>query len=119
MRRAENGARAELEADGGQHRGLLTATITPRSITSIEASSCDEYCNALTAAGMNPKHEYKGNCYDNAAMESFWSTQKNETDLDAAEPISHRATELIFNNPTRCHSSLGHFSLVAFEKQNQ
>ena len=66
----------------------------------------------------------KGNCYDNAAMESFWSTLKNETGLDATIPINRRAAELIvfdyietFYNPTRRHSSLGYLSPVAFEKQ--
>ena len=66
----------------------------------------------------------KGNCYDNAAMESFWSTLKTETGLDEATPISRRAAELIvfdyietFYNPKRRHSSLGYLSPVAFEKQ--
>jgi putative transposase len=65
----------------------------------------------------------RGNCYDNAAMESFWSTLKSDTGLDAAVPISRRAAESIvfdyietFYNPTRRHSSLGYLSPVAFEK---
>jgi putative transposase len=65
-----------------------------------------------------------GNCYDNAAMESFWSTLKTETGLDEVVPISRRAAELIvfdyietFYNPTRRHSSLGYLSPVAFENQ--
>jgi transposase InsO family protein len=86
--------------------------------------ACHEYATALTTAGIIASMSRKGNCYDNAAMESFWSTLKTETGLDAAVPISRRAAELIvfdyietFYNPTRRHSSLGYISPVAFEKQ--
>jgi putative transposase len=86
--------------------------------------ACHEYAEALAAAGLVCSMSRRGNCYDNAAMESFWSTLKTETGLDAAVPISRRAAELIvfdyietFYNPTRRHSSLGYLSPVAFEKQ--
>jgi transposase InsO family protein len=86
--------------------------------------ACHEYGAALAAAGMVCSMSRRGNCYDNAAMESFWSTLKTETGLDAAIPISRRAAELIvfdyietFYNPTRRHSSLGYRSPVAFENQ--
>ncbi len=86
--------------------------------------ACDAYRKALLAAGMICSMSRKGNCYDNAAMESFWSTLKTETGLDQATPISRRAAELIvfdyietFYNPKRRHSSLGYLSPVAFEKQ--
>lgn len=86
--------------------------------------ACDQYRQALAAAALVCSMSRKGNCYDNAAMESFWSTLKTETGLDAAVPISRRAAELIvfdyietFYNPTRRHSSLGYRSPVAFENQ--
>jgi putative transposase len=86
--------------------------------------ACHEYAAALTTAGITASMSRKGNCYDNAAMESFWSTLKTETGLDVAIPIGRRAAELIvfdyietFYNPTRRHSSLGYLSPVAFEKQ--
>jgi putative transposase len=86
--------------------------------------ACHEYAAALTTAGIIASMSRKGNCYDNAAMESFWSTLKTETGLDVAIPISRRAAELIvfdyietFYNPTRRHSSLGYLSPAAFEKQ--
>jgi transposase InsO family protein len=86
--------------------------------------ACQDYAAALTAAGLVGSMSRRGNCYDNAAMESFWSTLKTETGLDATVPISRRAAELIvfdyietFYNPTRRHSSLGYLSPVAFENQ--
>lgn len=86
--------------------------------------ACGDYRDALAASKMICSMSRRGNCYDNAAMESFWSTLKTETGLDAATPISRRAAELIvfdyietFYNPKRRHSSLGYISPVAFEKQ--
>jgi putative transposase len=86
--------------------------------------ACHEYAAALATAGLICSMSRKGNCYDNAAMESFWSTLKTEAALDVVLPISRRAAELIvfdyietFYNPTRRHSSLGYLSPAAFEKQ--
>jgi transposase InsO family protein len=84
-----------------------------------------DYIDALHAAGIERSMSRAGNCYDNAAMESFWSTLKTDTGLDEAIPDSRRHTELAvfdyietFYNPTRRHSSLGNISPVVFEKQN-
>jgi len=86
--------------------------------------ACHDYAAALTAAGLVCSMSRRANCYDNAAMESFWSTLKTETGLDAPIPLRRRAAELIvfdyietFYNPTRRHSSLGYRSPVAFENQ--
>ncbi len=80
---------------------------------------------ALLAAGIERSVRRAGKCYDNAAMESFWSTLKTDTGLDEAIPASRRHTELAvfdyietFYNPTRRHSSLGFVSPVVFEKQH-
>jgi len=65
-----------------------------------------------------------GNCYDNAAMESFWSSTKTEADLNTMIPSSRHEAELAvfgyietFYNQARRHSSLGYLSPVAFENQ--
>jgi transposase InsO family protein len=86
--------------------------------------ACDEYQQALQRAGLVCSMSRKANCYDNAAMESFWSTLKTETGLDQTRPLNRRAAELIvfdyietFYNPTRLHSSLGFLSPVVFENQ--
>ena len=85
-----------------------------------------DYLAALRAAGLERSMSRAGNCYDNAAMESFWSTLKTDTGLGEAIPASRRHTELAvfdyvetFYNPTRRHSSLGFLSPVAFEKQHK
>ena len=86
----------------------------------------DDYIQALAAAGIVRSMSRAGNCYDNAAMESFWSTLKTDTGLDESIPTSRRNTELAvfdyietFYNTTRRHSSLGYLSPVAFENQQK
>ena len=86
----------------------------------------EDYIQALDAAGIVRSMSRAGNCYDNAAMESFWSTLKTDTGLDESIPTSRRNTELAvfdyietFYNPTRRHSSLGFISPVTFENQQK
>jgi len=86
----------------------------------------EDYIQALAAAGIVRSMSRAGNCYDNAAMESFWSTLKTDTGLDKSIPTSRRNTKLAvfdyietFYNPTRRHSSLGYLSPVAFENQQK
>jgi len=63
----------------------------------------------------------KGNCYDNAAMESFWATLK--TDLKIRQPFKTKeeARQAIFDyievfyNRVRLHSALGDLSPLDFE----
>jgi transposase InsO family protein len=85
-----------------------------------------EYVALLTTAGMERSMSRSGNCYDNAAMESFWSTLKSDTGLDETVLATRREAELAvfdyietFYNPRRRHSSLGYLSPVAFEKQHK
>lgn len=43
--------------------------------------ACQEYAAALSVTGLVCSMSRRGNRYDNAAMESFWSTLKNEPGL--------------------------------------
>jgi putative transposase len=70
---------------------------------------------------MVPSMSGAGCCYDNAAMESFWSTLKTEmihhgsfADLQAARLAIFDYIEL-FYNPKRLHSALGYQSPVDYE----
>jgi len=80
-----------------------------------------EYRQALEQAQLVASMSRKGNCYDNAAMEAFWSTLKLE--LIYREQF-HDATQLrqalfdyveIFYNRQRLHSSLGYQTPTEFE----
>lgn len=84
-----------------------------------------EYLQILQAHAIERSMSRAGNCYDNAVMESFWSTLKTETALGTVTPASPAEAELAvfdyietFYNPTRRHSSLGYLSPVAFEQIN-
>jgi transposase InsO family protein len=63
-------------------------------------------------------------CYDNAAMESFWSTLKTELIHQTSFRNIQQARMAIFDylqtfyNPKRLHSALGYQSPVDFELQN-
>lgn len=81
------------------------------------------FLNLLHSTGILPSMSSRGNCYDNAAMESFWSTLKTEllqdltlTDLPHASQVLHRYIET-FYNPKRLHSALGFLSPLEFEHQ--
>ena len=85
----------------------------------------DDYVKILEAHGIDRSMSRAGNCYDNAFIESFWSTLKSDTGMDTQQPASYAAAELAvfdyietFYNRTRRHSSLGNLSPVAFEKTN-
>ena len=66
----------------------------------------------------------RGNCYDNAFVESFWATLKTECFDNSLPNTRAEATSMIFDyihtfyNPVRRHSSLGFLSPVAFEIQS-
>lgn len=65
----------------------------------------------------------KGNCYDNAHIESFWSSLKYEVVYNHRFATRADARSAIFDyieafyNRTRLHSSLGYVSPVTFESK--
>jgi len=81
----------------------------------------DEYRNKLIASGLIPSMSRKGDCYDNAVAESFFSTLKNEA-LYGQRLISreHARSEVfkfieIFYNRQRLHQALGYTTPEAME----
>ena len=80
----------------------------------------DDYRALVAQFGMSASMSRKGNCYDNAPMESLWGSLKNEmihhqkyaTRANAEAAI--REYIEIFYNRQRRHSRLGYVSPVSF-----
>lgn len=85
--------------------------------------ACAEYRRQLQQHGLVASMSRKGNCYDNAAMEAFWSTLKREAMADSDQWSRDRVRRELFEfiesdyNRSRLHSSLGYQSPVDFENQ--
>lgn len=83
----------------------------------------EAYRQRLAAAGVVPSMSRTGNCYDNAAMESFWSSLKRELvhRCQFATRVEARAAIFewieVFYNRERLHSALGYKSPVDFETE--
>lgn len=81
------------------------------------------YRQALAAHGCVASMSRKGNCYDNAHIESFWSSLKYEVVYHRRFATRAEARSAIFDyieafyNRTRLHSSLGYTSPVTFESK--
>ena len=81
------------------------------------------YRARLAQAGLVASMSRAGNCYDNAAMESFWGKLKTELVHRRKFPSPAEARTAIFEhvevfyNRRRLHSALGFKSPVDFENQ--
>lgn len=82
----------------------------------------DAYTATLQANGLVPSMSRRGNCWDNAPAESFFSTLKTELVRDRIFPSRAIARTKVFEyvevfyNRTRRHSSLGQVSPAYFER---
>ncbi len=81
----------------------------------------DDYRNKLIASGLVPSMSRKGDCYDNAVAESFFSTLKNELiygqrfmTRDQARSEIFKFIE-IFYNRQRLHQALNYVTPEAME----
>jgi putative transposase len=87
--------------------------------------ACHQIRNILAANQVQVSMSGKGNCYDNAVMESFWATLKNEwVHYQKYETRSHARTDIFnyiegFYNTVRLHSTLGYLSPAEFEAKYQ
>ena len=83
----------------------------------------EDYRRLLGQFGMTASMSRKGNCYDNAPMESFWGTLKQElvhhrryrTRQEAIQEITEYIE--IFYNRQRRQARLGYLSPVAYEQK--
>lgn len=82
-----------------------------------------DYPKVLRKHGLTPSMSGKGNCYDNAAVESFFKSLKAEMiwrrNWQTRREVEVALFEYIngFYNPRRRHSALGWKSPVAFERK--
>jgi putative transposase len=80
-----------------------------------------DYQRMLDAYGITCSMSRRGNCYDNAVMEAFFSSVKSET-ADRFASFGAAKMELfdyieVFYNQRRRHSTLGQISPAEFEKR--
>ena len=81
------------------------------------------YRQVLTQHGLTASMSRKGNCYDNAFIESFFSTLKYELVYHHRFASFTQARTAIFDyletfyNRIRLHSSLDYLSPIKFESQ--
>lgn len=85
--------------------------------------TCQDYQALLARSGSIVSMSRKGDCYDNALMESFNGTLKTECVEPESYQTRSQARQSIFEyleafyNRQRLHSSLGYVSPVVYEQQ--
>ena len=94
--------------------GVLRRPVEPKTYTS------EEFQHALERGGIVCSMSRRGNCYDNAVVESFFGTFKTELgeDFASAADVKTQAFEYIeiFYNQQRMHSALGQQSPAEYER---
>lgn len=79
----------------------------------------EEYQKAIEGAGMKCSMSRKGNCWDNAPMESFWGKMKSEWLLEKYDTIEEAARDIqeyvwVFYPHERPHASLDYLTPVEY-----
>ena len=83
----------------------------------------EDFQRLMAESGVICSMSRSGNVWDNAAMESFFSSLKTERMARKLYPTRNQAKADVFDymerfyNPKRRHSTLGYLSPVEFEKQ--
>ncbi len=100
-------------------RALFGSASTPKVHHSDRGSQypAGSFRSLLNSNGVTQSMSRRANCYDNAAMESFWSTLKTECFHAGIPATRAEADALLFDyietfyNPCRLHSPLDYRSL--------
>ena len=83
-----------------------------------------EYLAQVERLKLVPSMSRKGNCYDNAVIESFFASLKRELPTEGKLPTRRELRRMLFEyievhyNRTRLHSALGYMSPERFEQLN-
>jgi putative transposase len=87
--------------------------------------ACDDYQELLRANGLEVSMSRQGNCHDNAVMESFFGTLKQElvyredyATREEGRQSLFRYIE-VFYNRQRFHSTLGYLSPIQYEENRK
>jgi putative transposase len=92
-----------------------------RPVESAQYTS-EQFQRLMTDNGITCSMSRSGNVWDNAAMESFFSSLKTERIARKTYRTRNQARADVFDyierfyNPTRRHSTLGYLSPMDFEK---
>lgn len=93
-----------------------------RPLESAQYTS-EPFQRLLADHGVTCSMSRSGNCWDNAAMESFFSSLKTERTGNKTYRTRDQAKADVFDyierfyNPRRRHSTLGYLSPMEFERQ--
>jgi transposase InsO family protein len=83
----------------------------------------DAFIALLQQDQLTPSMSRKGNCWDNAVVESFFATLKRELIVGETITARYQLREMItdyidrYYNPVRMHSTLDYKSPMEYEKQ--
>ena len=119
--------RAELVEEAlrmawGRRRPGLDAGLIHHSDRGVQYASAS-FQALLDEHGIVCSMSRKGDCYDNAVIESFFGTLKAELDEPLATHAAARPTLFeyieIFYNRQRLHSTLGYTTPAAYEQEHQ
>ena len=87
--------------------------------------ACDNYQELLKTHGLSVSMSRKGNCYDNALMESFFGTLKQELVHRESYATHEEGRQSLFEytevfyNRQRLHSTLGYLSPLQYEESRK
>lgn len=106
-----------------QTRRTERGTLTHHSDRGCQYASCDHRAR-LAELGITCSMSRRGDCWDNACMERFMNSYKNEwvnhRQFATMEEVHHSTFEYIeiFYNRKRRHQTLGYLSPAAFEARH-
>ena len=81
----------------------------------------EQFQSALRRFGVRSSMSRRGDCWDNAPVESLWGSMKRARIHGRSFPTAREAKDeiidwILFYNSKRLHSTLGHVSPMQFEQ---